>query len=59
VEKTVTLPAATAERLGLVKLSTEVGVDASGALEVKSLNVNKLTQTEGEWLIMNGGSAAI
>ena len=58
-EKTVTLPAATAERLGLVKLSAEIGVNDTGALEVKSLNVNKLTQTDGEWLIMNGGTAAL
>lgn len=59
VEKTVTLPAATSEKLGLVKLSAEVGVDVTGALEVKSLNVNKLNQTQGEWLILNGGTAAI
>ena len=59
VEKTVTLPAATSEKLGLVKLSAEVGVDATGALEVKSLNVNKLNQTQGEWLILNGGTAAV
>lgn len=58
-EKTVTLPAATVERLGLVKLSAEVGIDDAGALEVKSLDVNKLIQAEGEWLIMNGGTAII
>lgn len=58
VDKTVTLPAATNERLGLAKLSSEVGVDANGALEVKSLNVNKLTQSTGEFLILYGGSAS-
>ena len=58
-EKTVVLPAATTEKYGLAKLSAEIGADASGALEVKSLNVNKLTQTTGEYLILNGGSAAV
>lgn len=59
VDKVVTLPAATVDALGLVKLSSEIGVDATGALEVKSVNVNKLTQTSGEWLILNGGGAAL
>lgn len=58
VDKTVTLPAATEEKLGLAKLSSEVGVDANGALEVKSLNANKLTQSTGEFLILYGGSAS-
>lgn len=58
-DKTVTLPAATAEAFGLVKLSSEVGVDANNALEIKSMNVNKLSQNDGEWLILNGGSAEI
>ena len=59
VEKTVTIPAATAEAYGLVKLSSEVGVDAAGALEIKSINANKLIQTEGDWLILNGGNASV
>ena len=58
-EKTVTIPAATAEAYGLVKLSTEIGVNDAGALEVKTLNANKLYQEEGEWLILNGGSASL
>ena len=58
-EKTVTIPAATAQAYGLVKLSTEIGVNEAGALEVKNLNVNKLIQTTDEWLILNGGTAAI
>lgn len=58
-EKTVTLPAATVEQLGLVKLSAEVGIDENNALEVKSLNVNKLAQTEGDVLILNGGAAKV
>lgn len=58
-DKAVDVPAATAEAYGVVKLSTEVGVNDAGALEVKALNVNKLSQTEGDWLILNGGTAAV
>lgn len=58
-DKAVDIPAATAEAYGVVKLSAEVGANDAGALEVKSLNVNKLSQTEGEWLILNGGTAAV
>ena len=45
-----------------IKSSTEenkVSIAEDGTLEVNSLNVNKLTQTEGEWIILNGGSSAI
>lgn len=58
-DKAVDIPAATAAVYGVVKLSSEVGVNDAGALEVKNLNVNKLTQTSGEWLILNGGTAAV
>ena len=56
-DKSVDIPAATAEAHGVVKLSTEVGVNEAGALEVKALNVNRLYQNEGEWMVLNGGSA--
>lgn len=58
-DKAVDIPAATAAVYGVVKLSSEIGVNDVGALEVKNLNVNKLTQTTGEWLILNGGTAAV
>lgn len=35
-----------------------VGVAEDGTMSVNSLNVNKLTQSEGETLILNGGSSA-
>ncbi len=57
VDKGVNIPAATADGFGLVKLSDEIGVDADGALEVKSINVNKLVQTDGDVLILDGGTA--
>lgn len=59
VDKVVTIPAATSEAYGLVKLSEEVGVNDAGALEVKKVNANKIVQETGEWLILNGGSASI
>lgn len=57
VNKVVSLPAATIESLGLVKLSEEVGVNENNALEIKAVNVNKLVQDEEDSLILNGGSA--
>lgn len=55
-----TLPAAMADALGGVKSSSaenQVAVDGNGIMEVNSLNVNKLVQTAGDTLILNGGSA--
>lgn len=60
-DKSVTVPVASAATLGAVKGSTaENGVEIAedGTMSVKSLNINQLTQTEGETLILNGGSAA-
>lgn len=61
-DKAVDIPIATAEALGVVMSSAaenKVSVGADGTMEVNSVNVNKLTQTEGEFLILNGGSSAI
>ena len=57
--KTVEIPFAGLETAGVIKLSAEVGMDEDNALEIKSVNVNKLVQTNGEFLILNGGSATI
>lgn len=54
------LPVATLEALGGVKSSEAengVTVAADGTMSVNSVNVNKLVQTEGEELILNGGKA--
>lgn len=54
------LPVAMADALGGVKSSAaenQIAVDAEGIMEVNNLNVNKLTQTEGDTLVLNGGSA--
>lgn len=61
-DKAVDIPIATAEALGVVMSSTaenKVSVGADGTMEVNNVNVNKLSQTEGEFLILNGGSSAI
>ena len=60
VEKAVDIPLATAEALGVIKGSTDenkIAVGADGTMEVNSLNVNKLTQTAGDTLILNGGTS--
>lgn len=57
IDKVVELPFATGEVAGIVKTSAEVGLDSNNALEVKSLNVNKLVQTE-DVLLNCGGAVA-
>lgn len=59
--KTVNLPMATAQAVGLVKSSAAengVSVGADGGMTVNSLNVSKLTQTAGDLLILDGGDAS-
>lgn len=57
IDKVVELPFATGEVAGIVKTSAEIGLNSNNALEVKSLNVNKLVQTE-DVLLNCGGAAA-
>ena len=57
IDKVVELPFATGEVAGIVKTSAEIGLDSNNALEVKSLNVKKLVQTE-DVLLYCGGAAA-
>ena len=60
INKTVEIPVATAEVLGVVKSAdgaNKVMVAEDGTMEVHSLNVNKLVQDEDEVLILNGGAA--
>lgn len=61
-DKAVDIPMATAEALGVVLSSiaeNKITVGVDGTMEVNSVNVNKLTQTDGEFLILNGGSSAV
>ncbi len=58
----VDIPGATALALGLVKgTDAENGVNVKNdfTMEVNSLNVNKLVQTDGDTLILDGGSVEI
>ena len=58
-DKSVNIPVASAS-LGVVKTSAAengVAIAADGSMSVNSINVNKLTQTEGEFLVLYGGSA--
>ena len=60
--KAANIPIATIGALGVVLSSAAenaVTVRANGAMEVNSINVNKLVQTEGDSLILNGGNAAV
>lgn len=61
-DKAVDIPIATAEALGVVMSSNaenKVSVSEDGAMEINSVNVNKLVQTDNEALILNGGSSTI
>ena len=61
VEKAVNIPIATGTLLGVVMANAaENGVEvaANGKMSVHSLNVNKLVQTKGDVLILDGGNAA-
>lgn len=58
--KAVNIPIATAQALGVVKGSADenkVNIGVDGTMEVNSLNVNKLIQTSGDTLILNGGNS--
>ena len=55
--KIATLPAAEVSQYGLVKLSSEIGVNTAGNLEIKNLNLSKITQDEEDWLILDGGTS--
>lgn len=60
VNKTVNIPVATADSFGVVKSAdgeNKVMVADDGTMEVGSVNVNRLVQTEDEVLILNGGAA--
>ena len=60
-DKAVNIGIATDSILGVVRSSTaenKVTVASDGTMEVASVNVNKLVQTSGEYLILNGGNAS-
>lgn len=59
-EKTVNIPLATAARAGLIissDVENAISVSNTGIATVNNINVNKLVQTAGDELILNGGNA--
>ena len=58
--KAVNIPIATAGSLGVVQSSAAengVTVTSNGSMEVNNVNVMKLVQTDGDALVLNGGSS--
>lgn len=59
--KSVNIPIATAETHGVVKSSTaenSVAVAEDGTMSVNTINASKLVQTEGDTIVLDGGSSA-
>lgn len=60
LENTVDIPIALSESLGLVKSSyaeNEIRVKEDGTMEVNDINVNKLTQTKGDFIVLDSGNS--
>ena len=57
VDKKVTIPYASSEVAGVVKPVGNEFIMANGKLSINKINVNKLEQTTGEELILDGGNA--
>lgn len=61
VEGVVTIPFATNAAAGAVISSTEentIAVDGTGKMTVNTLNIDKIVQTPGTEIVLNGGTAA-
>lgn len=61
-EKSVDIPVAAKDSAGLVmgsELENHVSVDVGGSMEVNSVNISKLVQTEGDTLILDGGTSDV
>lgn len=60
-DKSVNIPMATAQALGVVKgtdAESGVAIAEDGTMSVNSVNVNKLVQTDGDTIVLDGGSSA-
>lgn len=60
-DKSVNIPIATAAALGVVKgtdAENGIAVANDGTMSVNSVNVNKLVQTEGDSIVLDGGNSA-
>lgn len=57
-DKIVDIPAATADKFGVVKLGDEFQTNEDGALELKEVNIDKIVQDADSVVVLDGGSAA-
>lgn len=60
-DKAVDIPVANSTTLGVIKSSSDentISISEEGTATVNSLNISKLTQGEGDELILNGGSSS-
>lgn len=57
VEKSVNIPVATSDSYGVVKGSDEIAISEDGVLTIGVINVDKIVQSQGTALIMDGGNA--
>ena len=57
VEKSVNIPIATADTLGVVKGSAEITVASDGSVGIGQVSVSKLVQEDGVELVLDGGAA--
>lgn len=59
-DKTISIPIAAGEFLGVVKGATgenKVSVSETGEMYISVINLNTLVQSEGDELVLNGGSS--
>ena len=57
IEKSVNIPIATADTLGVVKGSTEITVASDGSIGINQVGVSKLVQEDGVELVLDGGAS--
>ncbi len=61
-DKKVDIPVATAEKLGVVKSSSEkdqIAVGADGIMSINTVSLSKIVQAADETLIINGGNSGL
>ena len=57
IEKSVNIPIATADTLGVVKGSAEITVASDGSVGIGQVSVSKLVQEDGVELVLDGGAS--
>ena len=60
IDKTVNIPVATNEHLGVVRGSTDenkIKINADGTMEVSNINISKIIQDDNTTFVLSGGSS--